>query len=366
MPYDPNAYNTYQVDSPLEALRSFFNRRQPGSRLDTLAQTGPAISGAIEGIPQAASDFLLKGPQQPGAAPPQEAQSDPRAAAVMRGDIVPMSASPYRHGPQAPPQPEPPAQNSALRGGGMSFPGGNPQLSKTPGALNNFAELSKQFNVPSISTEELYRGAYADPASRAPGAPQAFAEQLRDRTGESALEAEKMRQPSEVARINAAGGVAQQQEASRGAAGVATINQRGAQAKLEALQSMLSGGIAPGGSVSVSGVGSVRQPSAQQPNSALLNKITDMKFAAESSLGRKWSWDGATPEEQALKQSVNNFLLSYQAPDDVKDAVISALSDPTLADISNEDLINGAETDDGMPLDPQSKQMLFQLLNSFR
>lgn len=368
MPYDPNAYNTYDVASPLASLKNYFNRRQPGSRLDTIANAGPAGLDALSSLPQAADDFLRKGPGTPAQSPPSalnggtSTQASGREQAMLNGQIVPLSASPYKNGPQTPSP-----MNEPVNRGGMSFSGGNPRLSSTPGALDNLSALSKQFDAPSLSAEELYKGAFADPASRAPGSTQYMQEMLGERTGANALAEEKLRQPAEIARINAAGGVAQQQEASRGAAGVAKINAGASQGKLEALQSMLSGGIQPGGSVSVSGVGSVRAPSAQAPNSALMNEVTRMKFAAEQSLGRKWSWDGPTPEEKALTQSVKSAVYGDRSvPDDVKDAVLSVLADKSLASMSNDDIAASAENDDGSPLNPQIQHQILNLLNLYR
>jgi len=253
----------------------------------------------------------------------------------------------------------------------MSFAGGSPELSRTPGALSNFAELAKQFSTPGLSAEELYRGAFADPASRAPGSTQYMQEMLGERTGASALAEEKMRQPAEVARITAGGGLAQQESQSRAMRDVANINQGGAAARLEALQSLLAGGgggMTPGSTLSISGVGSIHTPAESAASSSMLNRIADMRYAAEQAKGGQFLWSRAnTPAEMALKQSISNFILTDRTmTPDLKDHVMSVLNDPTLQELSSQDIVSASENEDGTPLDPQSQQLLLRYLQTFR
>lgn len=99
----------------------------------------------------------------------------------------------------------------------------------------------------------------------------------------------------------------------------------------------------------------------------LLGQVTNMRYAAEQAIGRKWSWDGPSPEERALRQSIENvFLQDHATPPDVKDTVRQVLSDPQYAGMTNEDIIHSADNDDGSPLTPIQQQKLMEYLSAFR
>lgn len=246
-----------------------------------------------------------------------------------------------------------------LKGGRMSFAGGNPNLSGTPGALDNFAALSKQFTPPSgISTEELYRGAYADPASRAPGAPQAFAAQLSDRLGDTEFERQVKMQPTQVAGINAAGGVAQQQEASKGAANVANINQGGLAARYGALTDLMAGGgMTPGSHISMPGGGGFTVGQGQTIPAAVQTQLT----TAINQLQNQGATSGImgnqpSAAKTAFDMALSNVMRYVPNADNISAFAHDSMSHPELAQLSwDQILMKTGETD----LTPD-EQMIFR------
>ena len=91
----------------------------------------------------------------------------------------------------------------------------------------------------------------------------------------------KMNVPVRQQEVQAAGDLAQQQEASRGSLAVAKENTGYKSAQLDALQNMMSGGIQPGGSVSIPGVGSIRTPAATQTPAALARDLAGIRAVYE-------------------------------------------------------------------------------------
>ena len=389
----------------LQGLREALTRRlgaAPGSPVDSIFRKPEQVVDRLQAIPGAASDYLLKAPPAPTQlpyadpkrmgpfAPPSAASAGlAQAGQPATPPIMPPSgfqgpfsdASKIPQGATTVPWAQDPSQVGGWiqKGTGLGLTGeawlkdrqanmpstapaaprGNPQITNLPNGETSFSN-------PMGREEELYRRANSPIGTYPYGSAQQAAAELGDITGDTMFDRLAKLQQLEAAKVNALGGVQQQQEVSRGALDVEKERQRGAGQKYEAMQNLLAAGVVPGGSVSISGVGSVRAPAATNLN-PLLNQVTNMRFAAESAIGRKWSWDGPSPEERALRQSIENVMMQDRAtPPDVKNTVREILSSPSLAGIPNEDIIADAANDDGTSLTPLQQQKLSEYLSAFR
>lgn len=368
IPFNNQFASPYALPQPqipsIKGLRNVLRQElgvKPGSPIDTGLE---GVDAAIPSLPSG-SDIWHSLADAPPQVPYAGAKMGPFAPPAALGGLNQAGPNP-RVDPLAAPQ------NDPLKGGSMSFGGGASPNLRQSGALDNFSALSKQFSQPrSVSTEELYRAKYADPDSRMPGAAAWANDQLGEIPGTmESLNIEKMRQPVDIASIGAEGGIRQQQIATQGQRDVADkyTNQSGQFNELlnqltPEQRQQLSGVTLPGRN----GGGSVRFSSGQNNLNPLLNQVTNMRYAAEQTIGRKWSWDGPSPEERALRQSIENVMLQDRmTPPEVKDTVRQVLSDPSLAALSNEQIIAGADNDDGTPLTPIQQQKLMEYLSAFR
>ena len=353
--------------SSLAGLRQAIESRlgiEPGSpinrqlmRPEEAVQTVQQLPGRIQRAGQSAWQGLAK------AAPPPEPTF---GELVASGKMQPLSASPYKN--QAPSTPSPVASgDDPLRGGKMSFPGGSPNLSSTPGALDNFAALSQQFNIPQVPMEDLYRAKYADPASRAPGSAAWATDQLRGIPGTTeALELELQRQPREIAGITAGGGIRQQELQGEAQRDVANIQGQTARDTSPYGENFLSRMAQLPGNIRSLGKNSVSFGPEQQVSPTLLRDLaaTRANFIRDSSDQNKAALDGM----------IQAVLQQDPANSDIKTDIAVFMSDPTLAGLRNIDDIVEAGMQSGMfdvnpaadpnwAIEKQEYQRLLNLIN---
>lgn len=357
-----------------EPLRPEWALPEPGVRhtpqaLPSLAEAGLSrfgvgsrspLGGTVLGA-QSAARGAMTSPSRFGSwltSDPEEPTPGPysRQAAIASGQIQPLTDSPYRNQPNEAAVGGVPA-NDPLKGGSMSFKGSNPNLSTTPGALDNFAQLAKQFGVPTgqaydpqfeegfagnntgpgISSEELWKQAGRDPASMAPGAGQWARSELADRTGDTEFERGVKMLPATVAGITQGGGIEQQKIQSQGLKDVANINQGGLSARYGALTDLMAGGgLAPGARLTMPGGGGITMPQSKPPfNQQTLSQLSAARLSGN---------------EQYLSQAIGNALGQYQGDPDVASLARHIMSSPALKASQDTNKILQALSQEGLDL----------------
>lgn len=249
-----------------------------------------------------------------------------------------------------------------LRGGSMSIQGGADL--RSPGALDNFAALSKQFTPQrAASTEELYRAKYADPETRSPGAAAWANDELGQIPGTSeALGIEKMRQPIDVAQIGAQGGVRQQEIASQGQRDVANTTAQAARDTSPFGQFLKSGQQLPGNLRGVSKSGFTLGPEQQIPPGAL-SSLTNAMYAAAQNPTVGMFNKQPSPAAQSLNTAISNIMSFVPNSDQIAGFTDEVVNMPEYAKMQwNEILQATGETD----LTPEEQLVFRALLQSKR
>ena len=151
---------------------------------------------------------------------------------------------------------------------------------------------------------------------------------------QQAQEAEAVR-GTYPARVTAAGGLAQQQEASRGLLGVAQETQRGLANRASAFQELRET-LTPGESISMSGIGSVRAPQERQVPTGLSQQLTVLR--------RIYTDDPSPANKAGLDQAISSILASVPVQNDyVKELVWEVLNDPQRETQSTDDIISSSD-----------------------
>lgn len=318
--------------------------RAPEESINALSQIGPKVWNS-----------LAKAPTP---------QPYSREAAVASGSMVPLSSSPYKNqDPAAPAEPTIPT-NDPLKGGSMSFAGGSPQLSKTPGALDNFAALSKQFTPQShIPMEDLYRAKYSDPATRAPGNAAWATDQLSQIPGTSeSLDVEEMRQPLQTSSIAAQGGIRQQEIATQGQRDVANIQGQTARDTNPFGQLLKGGGQLPGNIRSVSKSGVSFDTGSQIPPGAL-SSLTNAMYAAAQNPTVGMFNKQPSPASAALDTAISNIMAFVPGSDQIASFTDEIINMPEYAQMQWQQILQSTgETE----LTPEEQLVFRALLQSKR
>lgn len=186
-------------------------------------------------------------------------------------------------------------------------------------------------------------------------------------------EERKLGMPLEVAKANAAGDLAKQQEVSRGALGVAKEKSSQAENMWDMLAKARAGGADIRG-VNVAGSGGVSFGAPPKPPTMPPGATHDLMLARQAATGVEptqsgvgaW-WGGTsgqpTKEHAALQQAIQNTLLRHPAPPELKEFAQKVSSHPETAKLSLEEILT-ATGETG--LTPEEKGTLQELLGIVR
>lgn len=165
------------------------------------------------------------------------------------------------------------------------------------------------------------------------------------------IEAEKMRQPLEQTRMEQAGGLQRAQEQSRGLVGQANAVAGHKEKGYDLLRDALSGGsVPPGGSLSVSGIGSVRNPVMGDPPNAAFDRIREARTQYEVAKQQAPSgfWGAINPfdndqtgfRKKALDDAIMGYLGQYKGTNPLaKTKAWELYNNPEIEDMSAEEII---------------------------
>lgn len=188
-------------------------------------------------------------------------------------------------------------------------------------------------------------------------------------------EESKLRGPQDVARIQAQGELAKQQEASRGALGVAQEQQKGLAARYGAMQDLLQGGALAGGGQLRSlnpSTGAMSFAPQRQPSASLLTNVVRARQALEIEKGKGFlsrTQDKINRAQSVLDQALGQVFGSTPGSNEVKELAAHILSDPELSALPTSQLISHPKVQalaDIDPNDPSTQsdiQLLDQLLS---
>lgn len=373
-PYDPwmNPYPQTPpqgVKNTVQGLREALNKKlglEQGSRLD---KPMAAVQGLTDAIPSGSDmwDYLSKAPQAPkalpsstGGLPPGFLDKQAAAQGTPGATAPPGDLSSFLKGPFSG-KTTPPGSTTVPWGQDPSQVGGWIKQEQGPGMVGKEwadDQIAGQTTHPYISTEELYRGAYADPASRAPGSNQWNAEQLGDRTGDTEFERRVKLQPSEAANINASGGVEQQRLQGQAQRDVANI-----QGQTERDVSPLGQFLRSGGtglpknlqSASKSGFTLSREP--QMP-SGIYSKLTDAVFAAAQNPTQGFFNKTPSAASGALDAAISNAMAYVPGSDNIASFVQGVVNNPAYNNASWNEILQ-QENESGLN---DEEQLIFRAL----
>lgn len=162
------------------------------------------------------------------------------------------------------------------------------------------------------------------------------------------FEREKVRAPITQEEIRQKGGLAQQQEQSRGIVEQARI---GADAKLGQAENLLGllrgGGLRPGQRISLGGGMSINEPAFNSAPNAALKAVQDARLQYDYAVKNRSNGffgiggdDQTGPRKNELDQAINNFLIQHPADPSVKAYAKQIFDDPETQNLSTNDIIH--------------------------
>ena len=253
---------------------------------------------------------------------------------------------------------------------GRGFAGSDNTLGLTPQqAAGTVRGMSSEFdaNAPMLSEPEMFRLANRDPRETAPGAGDYWKSQLASR--QQTQQDERARLADIQAKSTAAtlGGFDSPQGMAKWGRGLEeqkvgsplAVAREGAQAQRDVANIGVApqrefmelgrtlnagGGLGPGDTLSISGLGSIHKGTGSQINPTLLRDLTNLRTRMVDSKGM-FTGDFDETAKTAYTQSLSNVLRTMNVPDEVQTALMQDLTDPARTELPVSELIE----DDGSP-----------------
>jgi hypothetical protein len=181
------------------------------------------------------------------------------------------------------------------------------------------------------------------------------------------MEEAKIRGPERVAQIGAAGDIAQQQEASRGA--LAVMESKGAQA--QNFQDMMNQARMSGQNISgytmPGGGGSVRYQQEREVPPGLLHDVTLARQAAQAAANKPLAGlsGDPRPEDVALQQAIQGAIIRHSAPADLKAFAQRFSKEPRTAQLPLDEILKMTGQDALSEVEKGHLQDLFAIYRGF-